>query len=112
MSVIKVHRQHQLGREGARRAAYAWMRHAEKKYQASCRYVAGREHDVVYFSRPQADGQVRVGALAFDFQMELGWALAPFTGLIEDAVQRNFDALLRTKPKRLGGSVAQPMPRK
>ena len=53
MSVIKVHRQHQLGREGARRAAYAWMRHAEKKYQASCRYVAGREHDVVYFSRPK-----------------------------------------------------------
>ena len=112
MSLIQIQRQHQFGLGTARNAAHAWMAHAEKKYGAKCRYVTGRDHDVVYFSRPQADGHVRVGAQAFEFYMQLGWILAPFTPSIEEAVQRNFDALLLAKPKRLGGSVAQPMPRK
>ena len=79
MSLIQIQRQHPFGLGTARNAAHAWMAHAEKKYGVQCRYVAGREHDVVYFTRPQADGHVRVGAETFDFYMQLGWILAPFT---------------------------------
>jgi putative polyhydroxyalkanoate system protein len=94
MPDIKISRKHALGLPEARKVAYQWAEHAEKKLDMQCTYEEGKTADEVQFTRSGVDGTLKVTATGFDLHAKLGFLLGAFKGKIESEIEKNLDALL------------------
>ena len=94
MAEIHIHRNHQLGLAGARKAAWKWAEAAEEKLGMECTVVEGKTEDVVEFTRSGVDGTLVVSADAFELTAKLGFLIGAFRGRIESEIEEHLDALL------------------
>ena len=62
MSDIRIHRDHTLGLERARKVAWKWAEHVEKKYDMECTVLEGETSDTVQFKRAGVSGTMIVTA--------------------------------------------------
>lgn len=95
MSDIHIKRTHKLGLEGARKLAFKWAEAAEDKLGMSCTYAEGKTSDVVSFTRPGADGELKVTKDHFELEAKLGFLLGMFRDRIEKEIVTNLDELLK-----------------
>lgn len=101
MSDLKVHREHQLGLEKARKVAQDWASYAEKKLDMACTMHRGASEDVIDFTRSGVKGTLRVSGERFDLDAKLGLLLKAFAGKIEaETVKMLDDALAREAGKK------------
>jgi len=94
MSEITIHRDHSLGLERARKVAFKWAEHVEKKFDMACTIVEGDTSDTVQFTRSGVKGQMVVTADHFQVQAKLGLLLGAFAGQIESEVCKQLDQAL------------------
>ena len=94
MPDIRIHRQHSLGLNKARKVAWAWAEEVEKKFGMECSVLEGETSDTVEFTRSGVNGQLIVAADHFDLNAKLGFLLGAFAGTIESEIEKNLDALL------------------
>lgn len=94
MPDIKIHREHELGLEKARRVAWQWAEEAERKFDMECTVVEGDFSDTVEFTRSGVSGRLIVAADHFDLEARLGFLLGAFAKTIEGEITKNLDALL------------------
>ncbi len=95
MSVIHIHRPHQLGLTTARELARQWATKAEQKLEVRCTYHAGEEEDTVSFTRAGIDGTLQVRGDALTLQATLGFFFAAFQPQIEAQIDQQLTALLQ-----------------
>lgn len=107
MPDIKIHREHDLGLEKARKVAWQWAEEAEQKFDMECTVVEGDFSDTVEFTRSGVSGRLIVAADHFDLEARLGFLLGAFAKTIEGEITKNLDALLAA-----GGKGAKPAARK
>jgi len=113
VSEIRIHREHDLGLEEARKIALQWAEEAERKFGMDCTVVEGEYSDTVAFSRSGVRGQLVVAADHFDLQAQLGFLLGAFSKTIETEIEKNLDALLgarraqATAPKAAASGAAK-----
>jgi putative polyhydroxyalkanoate system protein len=91
---IRIHRDHQLGLAKARKVAWAWAEHAEKKFDMECSVLEGETSDTVEFTRSGVHGRLIVAADHFDLDAKLGFLLGAFAKTIEGEIMKNLDELL------------------
>jgi putative polyhydroxyalkanoate system protein len=91
---IRIHREHQLGLAKARKVAWQWAEHAEKKFDMECSVLQGETSDTVEFVRSGVKGRLIVAADHFDLDAKLGFLLGAFAKTIEGEIQKNLDELL------------------
>lgn len=106
MSEIRIHREHDLGLEGARKVAWRWAEEAESKFGMACTVIEGEFGDTVEFSRSGVHGQLIVAPDHFDLQAKLGFLLGAFSKTIETEIEKNLDALLAKPAKAANAKVA------
>jgi putative polyhydroxyalkanoate system protein len=94
VSEIRIHREHDLGLEEARKVAWKWAEEAERKFGMDCTVVEGDFSDTVEFARSGVKGQLIVAADHFDLQAKLGFLLGAFARTIETEIEKNLDDLL------------------
>ena len=94
MPDIRIRRDHQLGLSKARKVAWAWAEHAEKKFDMECSVLEGETSDTVAFTRSGVSGQLIVAADHFDLNAKLGFLLGAFARTIESEIMKNLDELL------------------
>ena len=94
MPDLKIHREHALGLEPARRIARDWVATATDKFGMDCAYREGEAIDQVSFARSGVSGQLRVTATAFELDAKLGFLLGVYKDRIEQEIGRNLDELL------------------
>ena len=94
MPDIRIHREHALGLEKARKIAWAWAEHVEREFDMTCTVVEGDFSDTVEFTRSGVSGALVVAADHFDLHAKLGFLLGAFSGRIEAEIEKNLDALL------------------
>ncbi len=99
MSEIRIHREHDLGLEGARKLAWRWAEEAESKFGMACTVIEGEFGDTVEFTRSGVHGQLIVAPDHFDLQAKLGFLLGAFSKTIESEIEKNLDELL-AKPAK------------
>ncbi len=99
MPDIHIHREHHLGLEKARKVAWEWAEHAEKKFDMECTVVEGKTTDTVEFTRSGVSGTLVVAADHFDLNAKLGFLLGAFSKTIESEIEKNLDALLAKSGK-------------
>ena len=87
MSHIKAHRQHELGLEGARRAAEEIAAHLDERFDLSYRW----EGDSLHFERSGIDGHLNVTATEVSVEARLGLLMAVFKPVLEQEVNRYLD---------------------
>ncbi|MEN9538826.1 MAG: hypothetical protein RLZZ126_1061 [Pseudomonadota bacterium] len=107
MADIHIVRKHKLGLAKARAVAYRWAEQAEQDLQMSCTYEEGAKTDEVCFTRPGADGTLRVTATEFALTARLGFLLGAFKGRIEAEIAKNLDALLVEAPLAANKAAAR-----
>lgn len=95
MAHIHIERTHQLGLTQAREAAAQWVAEAERKFDMRCSYEAGEHADQVLFSRSGVNGVFKLDGERFAIDAQLGFLLGAFKDRIEQAIQKNLDALLK-----------------
>jgi putative polyhydroxyalkanoate system protein len=100
MSEITIHRDHSLGLERARKVAFKWAEHVEKKFDMACTIVEGDTSDTVQFTRSGVKGQMVVTADHFQVQAKLGLLLGAFAGQIESEVCKQLDQALAKEAAR------------
>jgi putative polyhydroxyalkanoate system protein len=99
LAAIRIHREHQLGLERARKVAAEWAEHVEQQFGMRCAWIEGEYSDTVEFTRSGVDGRLIVAADHFDLDAKLGFLLGAFSRTIETEIQRNLDDLLAKAPK-------------
>ena len=99
MADLRIHREHDLGLEKARKIAWKWAEEAEKKFDMECTVIEGDYSDTVEFTRTGVSGRLIVAADHFDLDAKLGFLLGAFSKTIESEIEKNLDELLaKTKP--------------
>jgi putative polyhydroxyalkanoate system protein len=99
MPDIKLHRAHNLGLPKARKLAWQWAEHVEKKFDMACTVIEGEEGDVVEFERSGCKGTLTVAPDHFDLHAKLGFLLGAFSGTIQAEIEKNLDELLAKSAK-------------
>ena len=94
MPDIHIEREHALGLPRARQLAFRWAEAAEAKFAMNCAYEEGMSSDLVNFSRPGVNGELRVTADSFELHARLGFLLGAFKARIEREIVHNLDELL------------------
>jgi putative polyhydroxyalkanoate system protein len=94
---IHISRRHHLGMAGARKLAFRWAETAEEKLGMACTYEEGGSEDVVTFTRPGANGELKVTKDHFELDARLGILLGAFKERIESEIVKNLDLLLAEK---------------
>lgn len=94
MPQIRVHRDHTLGLARARKVAWKWAEHVEKKYEMECTVLEGETSDTVQFQRSGVSGTMVVTADHFEIEAKLGFLMAAFSGQIQAEVARQLDDAL------------------
>ena len=94
MADLRIHRDHQLGLEKARKIAWKWAEEAEKKFDMECTVIEGDFSDTVEFTRTGVSGRLIVAADHFDLEARLGFLLGAFAKTIEGEIQKTLDDLL------------------
>lgn len=97
MADIKIHRQHQLGLEQARKIAFEWAEQVEQEFDMQCTYEEGSTQDEVCFTRSGVNGTLTVTGDHFDLNAKLGFLLGAFKDRIESEIVKNLDELLAQK---------------
>ncbi|WP_284615765.1 polyhydroxyalkanoic acid system family protein [Aquabacterium humicola] len=100
MPDIRIHRDHQLGLEKARKVAWDWAEKVEEKFDMECTVVEGEYSDTVEFTRSGVKGQLIVAADHFDLQAKLGFLLGAFSKTIEAEIEKQLDAVLSAGAKK------------
>jgi len=103
MADIRIHRDHQLGLDKARKVAWAWAEQVEQKFDMACTVIEGELSDTVEFKRTGVSGRLIVAPDHFDLDAKLGFLLGAFSKTIEHEIEKNLDALL----KKSNGSAAR-----
>jgi putative polyhydroxyalkanoate system protein len=83
-----------LGIERAREIAREWLEMAKNEYGMECKYSEGWVSDLAKFSRPGAEGTLRVTEDNFTLRMTLGFLMEAYAKQIKEKVTRNLDDLL------------------
>ena len=107
MPDIHIHREHTLGLEKARKVAWEWAEHAEKKFDMECTVIEGKTSDTVEFTRSGVSGTLVVAADHFDLNAKLGFLLGTFSKTIQSQIEKNLDELL-AKGKKAAAKKAAP----
>jgi len=94
MADLRIHREHQLGLEKARKIAWKWAEEAEKKFDMECTVIEGDFSDTVEFTRSGVSGRLIVAADHFDLDAKLGFLLGAFAKTIEAQIESTLDDLL------------------
>lgn len=94
MADLRIHREHDLGLERARKIAWKWAEDAEKKFDMECTVIEGEYSDTVEFTRTGVNGRLVVAADHFDLEAKLGFLLGAFSKTIEGEIQKTLDDLL------------------
>jgi putative polyhydroxyalkanoate system protein len=94
MPQIHVHRDHTLGLARARKVAWKWAEHVEKKYDMECTVLEGETSDTVQFQRSGVNGTMIVTADHFEIEAKLGLLMSAFAGQIQAEVGRQLDDAL------------------
>lgn len=97
MPDIHIKRDHSLGFADARKLAFQWAEAAEKKLDMECTYEEGKTSDVVSFTRPGVNGELKVTKDHFELDARLGMLLGVFKERIEGEIVKNLDLLLAQK---------------
>ena len=100
MPDIRIHRDHSLGLEKARKIAWQWAEEVEQKFDMECTVIEGETSDTVEFTRSGCSGRLIVAADHFDLDARLGFLLGAFSKTIESEIQKNLDALLAGAAKK------------
>ena len=99
MPDIRIHRDHSLGLEKARKIAWQWAEEVEQKFDMECTVIEGETSDTVEFTRSGCSGRLIVAADHFDLDARLGFLLGAFSKTIESEIEKNLDELLaKSKP--------------
>ena len=107
MPDIKIHRDHDLGLEKARKVAWKWAEEVEQKFDMACTVIEGDYSDTVEFTRSGVSGRLIVAADHFDLEAKLGFLLGAFAKTIEGEIMKNLDTLLAKS-----GKASKPAARK
>jgi putative polyhydroxyalkanoate system protein len=99
MPDIRIHREHQLGLEQARKIAWKWAEEVEERFGMACSVLEGETSDTVEFKRSGVSGELIVAADHFDLNARLGFLLGAFSKTIEKEILANLDALLAAGTK-------------
>jgi len=91
---IRIHRDHNLGLEEARKIAWQWAEEVETRFDMECTVIEGEYSDTVEFKRSGVKGTLAVAADHFDLDAKLGFLLGAFSGTIEREILKNLDTLL------------------
>jgi putative polyhydroxyalkanoate system protein len=94
---INIVREHDLGLAAARKLAFRWAETAEEKLGMECTYEEGKTSDLVSFTRPGANGELKVTKNRFELDARLGFLLGAFKDRIESEIVKNLDLLLAEK---------------
>jgi putative polyhydroxyalkanoate system protein len=94
---IHITREHSLGLAAARKLAFRWAEEAEERLDMECVYEEGKTDDLVTFTRPGVNGELKVTKDRFVLDARLGLLLGAFRERIEAAIIENLDQLLRQK---------------
>lgn len=94
MPDLRIHREHTLGLERARKVAWKWAEEAEKKFDMECTVIEGDFSDTVEFTRSGVNGRLIVAADHFDLEAKLGFLLGAFAKTIEGQIEKTLDDLL------------------
>lgn len=97
MPDIHITRDHALGLTTARKLAFRWAEEAEERMGMECVYEEGKTSDLVTFTRPGCNGELKVTKEAFILDARLGVLLGVFKDKIESAIVDNLDRLLAAK---------------
>ncbi len=97
MPDIHITREHSLGLSAARKLAFRWAETAEEKMGMECTYEEGKTSDLVTFTRPGANGELKVTKDRFELDARLGFLLGAFKERIETEIVKNLDELLAHK---------------
>jgi putative polyhydroxyalkanoate system protein len=111
MAEIRIHREHELGLAKARKIAWEWAEHVERKFDMECSVIEGELSDTVEFRRAGVNGELIVAPDHFDLVARLGFLLGAFSKTIEREIQGELDALLleggKGAPKKRAGKAAK-----
>lgn len=94
MADIKLHREHQLGLEGARAAADQMVAKLKERFGVTGRWDGNDLH----FDRSGVSGVLHIAAKAVDLEVTLGFLLKAMRGPIEGAIHEQLDSLLAKRP--------------
>jgi putative polyhydroxyalkanoate system protein len=94
MADLYVHRAHPFTLAQARAIAASWAEEAQRDHGLVCTWTEHPDGDCLTFRRAGVDGELRVGAQAFEMRAKLGFLLGAFKPRIEAEVTRQLDALL------------------
>jgi putative polyhydroxyalkanoate system protein len=94
---IHITRDHSLGLATARKLAFRWAEEAEERMDMECVYEEGKTSDLVTFTRPGCNGELKVTKDKFVLDARLGLLLGVFREKIETLIVENLDQLLATK---------------
>ena len=110
MPDLRIHREHDLGLERARKVAWKWAEQAEKKFDMECTVIEGELSDTVEFTRSGVSGRLIVAADHFDLDAKLGFLLGAFSRTIEGEIEKTLDDLLAqggTAPAKKKGAAVK-----
>ncbi len=99
MADIRIHREHSLGLASARKIAWDWAEHVERKFDMECTVHEGEDGDTVEFTRSGVKGELTVAADHFELVAKLGFLLGAFKATIESEIEKELDDLLAAKKK-------------
>lgn len=94
MADIHIRRDHTLGLARARKVAWKWAEHVEKKFEMECTVLEGDTSDTVQFKRSGVSGTMIVTGEHFEVNAKLGLLLGAFAGQIEGEVCKQLDEAL------------------
>ena len=106
MAELRIHREHDLGLDKARKIAWKWAEEAEQKFDMECTVIEGEFSDTVEFTRSGVSGRLIVAADHFDLEAKLGFLLGAFAKTIEGEIEKTLDDLL-AKSRSGGGAAAK-----
>jgi len=112
---IRIHRDHNLGLEEARKSAWQWAEEVETRFDMECTVIEGAYSDTVEFKRSGVKGTLAVAADHFDLDAKLGFLLGAFSGTIEREILKNLDTLLARSaaaPKKAAGAKKPAAPKR
>ncbi len=98
MPDIYIERDHQLGRDGARRVATRWQRQIEQKFDLRCHYEEGDDCDCLSFNGASASGTLTLGDDYVAIEATLGFFFSAFKDRVEQAMGEKLDELLAEEP--------------
>jgi putative polyhydroxyalkanoate system protein len=107
MPDIKIHREHALGLDKARKVALQWAEDVERDFDMECTILEGKFGDTVQFKRSGVTGTLTVAPDHFDLNAKLGFLLGAFAKTIEGEIRKKLDALLASSAKPAAKKAAK-----